>query len=53
MPLGTLELALIFIIALLLFGPQKLPELARSLGEAVKEFKQAVNNLEEKKELKD
>jgi TatA/E family protein of Tat protein translocase len=46
--IGTLELALIFIIALILFGPKKLPELARSLGEAMREFKRAMNDLEEK-----
>jgi len=39
--LGTAELIGILIAALFLFGPQKLPELARSLGGAVGEFKKA------------
>ncbi|MCO5382307.1 MAG: twin-arginine translocase TatA/TatE family subunit [Methanosarcina barkeri] len=37
--IGTQELIVILIAALFLFGPQKLPELARSLGSAVGEFK--------------
>ncbi len=37
------ELLLLFIVALLLFGPSKLPDLARAMGEAIREFKKAVN----------
>ena len=37
------ELLLILIIALLLFGPSKLPSLAKALGEALREFKKASN----------
>lgn len=39
--IGTSELVLILIAALFLFGPTKLPELARSLGKAAGEFKKA------------
>lgn len=39
--IGSTELIAILIAALLLFGPQKLPQLARSLGGAVGEFKKA------------
>jgi TatA/E family protein of Tat protein translocase len=39
--IGPLEILLIFFIVLLLIGPKKLPELARALGEAVREFKKA------------
>lgn len=39
--IGSTELIAILIAALFLFGPQKLPELARSLGGAVGEFKKA------------
>lgn len=45
--LGTQELILILIIALLLFGANKLPEIARSLGVSVKEFKKAMKEIEE------
>ncbi len=39
--IGSTELIAILIAALFLFGPRKLPELARSLGSAVGEFKKA------------
>ncbi len=39
--MGTQELILILIAILFLFGPSKLPEMARSLGKAVGEFKKA------------
>jgi TatA/E family protein of Tat protein translocase len=41
--IGMSELILILIIALVLFGPKKLPELAGALGRALAEFKKAVN----------
>jgi sec-independent protein translocase protein TatA len=40
---GGQELLVILIVALLLFGPKKLPELARSFGQAVAEFNKAKN----------
>lgn len=43
--LGTPELVVIFIIALVVFGPRKLPELGRSLGKSLSEFKRASNEL--------
>jgi sec-independent protein translocase protein TatA len=39
--LGTGELVIIFCVVLLLFGGKRLPELARSLGHAIREFKDA------------
>ena len=41
--LGAPELILILLVVLLLFGGAKLPKLARSLGQAQKEFKQGMN----------
>ena len=43
--LGMPELVLIFVIALIIFGPRKLPELGRSLGRSINEFKRASNEL--------
>lgn len=40
-PLGVPELIFIFILALLIFGPQKLPELGRNLAKAMREFQRA------------
>ena len=37
--IGPAELILIFIVALLVFGPKKLPEIGRSVGKAIREFK--------------
>ncbi len=44
MNLGGSELIIILIIVLVLFGGAKLPKLARSLGQAQKEFKEGVND---------
>ena len=43
--LGFQELIVIFVIALLVFGPKKLPELGKSLGKGLREFKRATNDL--------
>lgn len=43
--LGFPELVVIFTLALLIFGPRKLPELGRSLGKSISEFKRATNEL--------
>jgi sec-independent protein translocase protein TatA len=44
--LGMPELIVIFVIALIVFGPRKLPELGRSLGRGIAEFKKATNELQ-------
>ena len=44
---GTPELLLIFFVILLLFGGQRLPELAKGLGKSVREFKKATAGVEE------
>lgn len=43
--IGMPELIVIFVIALIIFGPRKLPELGRSLGKGINEFKRASNEL--------
>ena len=43
--LGMPELVIILVIALIIFGPRKLPELGRSLGKRIGEFKKASNEL--------
>jgi len=43
--IGMPELIIIFVIALIIFGPKKLPELGRSLGRSLNEFKRASNEL--------
>jgi TatA/E family protein of Tat protein translocase len=42
--LGTTELMVILVVALVLFGPRKLPELGRSLGKSLAEFKRATDD---------
>jgi sec-independent protein translocase protein TatA len=48
--LGVPELLLIFGIALLLFGPKKIGELGKGLGEVIKSFKSALRDDEQKAE---
>lgn len=43
--LGMWELVIIFMVALIVFGPRKLPELGKSLGKGLSEFKRASNEL--------
>lgn len=45
--LGMQELIVIFIVALLVFGPQRLPELARSLGKGMAEIRKSLRGLKE------
>ncbi len=40
---GPMELIVIFLVVLLLFGGKKLPEIGRALGEGIKEFKKAIH----------
>ncbi|MEJ2247999.1 MAG: twin-arginine translocase TatA/TatE family subunit, partial [Acidobacteriota bacterium] len=43
--LGMPEIVVIFIIALIIFGPRKLPELGKTIGKGLAEFKKASNEL--------
>ncbi len=49
MNIGPLELGLILVIVLLIFGAGKLPEVFRSMGEGIREFREAAST-DEKKE---
>jgi len=44
--IGISELLIIFLVALLVFGPRKLPELGKSIGRALGEFKKASNDFQ-------
>ena len=48
--IGPLELAIVLVIALIIFGPKKLPELGRSMGRGLREFKASVTGKEEDEE---
>jgi sec-independent protein translocase protein TatA len=49
--IGIAGLIVILIVALLVFGPKRLPEIGRSLGRGMREFKDSVGGREEKAEL--
>ncbi|HZO58993.1 MAG TPA: twin-arginine translocase TatA/TatE family subunit [Solirubrobacterales bacterium] len=42
--IGTLEIVLILVAALVIFGPKRLPELGRSMGRGIREFKNSVTS---------
>ncbi len=49
--IGMQELLLILVVALIILGPKKLPEVAKSLGKALNEFKRATNDIKESLEV--
>lgn len=51
--LGMSELLVIMLIVLLLFGPKKLPELARGLGKGLNEFKRAAQDVKNELDVQD
>jgi sec-independent protein translocase protein TatA len=51
--LGPQELLIILIIVIIIFGAKKLPELGKSLGEGIKNFKGSVSGKEKDQEKKD
>jgi len=53
--IGLPEMILIFVVALLIFGPKKLPEIGKSLGKTIKGFQEASREFQEefKKEAQD
>jgi sec-independent protein translocase protein TatA len=52
MNIGLPEIIMIFAIILLLFGAKKLPEVAKSIGKAFKEFKKEVKDLTDDHDMK-
>jgi sec-independent protein translocase protein TatA len=49
--IGPMELAIVAIIALIVFGPKRLPELGNSLGKGMREFKASISGEDEKESL--
>jgi sec-independent protein translocase protein TatA len=45
--IGPLEIAIVLIIALLVFGPKRLPELGKSVGKGIREFKGSISGEDE------
>jgi sec-independent protein translocase protein TatA len=50
--IGITGLVVILIVALLVFGPKRLPEMGRSLGKGMREFKDSISGKDDKAELK-
>lgn len=44
-PLGVWELLIILVVVLLLFGPKRLPEMAKGLGQSVREFRKGLRDM--------
>lgn len=44
MAIGIAEVIIILVIILILFGPKKLPELAKAIGKSVKEYRKGLNS---------
>ena len=49
--IGPMELIVVLIVALIVFGPKKLPDLGRSLGTGMREFKSSITGGGEREEL--
>ncbi len=47
MGIGPMEVLFVLVIALVIFGPQKLPEMGRSLGKAIREFKSVGSEIQD------
>ena len=51
--IGPLELAIVLVIALVIFGPKRLPDLGRSLGSGMREFKDSLTGKDDDDEEED
>jgi sec-independent protein translocase protein TatA len=50
--IGPMELILIFLVVVLLFGGKKIPEIAKGLGKGIRDFKSSLSGADEKEEAK-
>ncbi len=50
--IGPLEIGIVLVIALIVFGPKKLPDLGRSLGDSIREFKGSIGGGDDEKDEK-
>jgi sec-independent protein translocase protein TatA len=48
--IGPMEIAIVLVIALVIFGPSKLPELGKSAGKGFREFKDSISGKDEEEE---
>jgi sec-independent protein translocase protein TatA len=48
--IGPLELGIVLVIALVIFGPKRLPELGRSMGRGIREFKSSISGDKDEEE---
>ena len=48
---GPLEIAVVLLIALVVFGPKRLPELGKSMGKGIREFKGSLSTDDDKREI--
>jgi sec-independent protein translocase protein TatA len=46
-PLGVWELLIILVVVLLIFGPRRLPEMARGIGQSVREFRKGIRDMKD------
>ncbi|MDQ3935672.1 MAG: twin-arginine translocase TatA/TatE family subunit [Actinomycetota bacterium] len=49
--IGPLEIAIVLVIVLLIFGPKRLPDLGRSMGRGLREFKDSVTGKDDEKAI--
>ncbi|MEM6428939.1 MAG: Sec-independent protein translocase protein TatB [Deinococcota bacterium] len=54
-PLGIWEMLIILVVVLLVFGPRRLPEMAKGMGQAVREFRKGIRDMKDEieKEVSD
>ena len=49
--IGPLEIAIVLVIVLLIFGPKRLPDLGRSMGRGMREFKDSITGKDDDREI--